>query len=70
MSIMTIPTEAAPARPKRSFFRRLLDAIIESRMRKAERELRKYLHLLPEETAEKMRFRVSLENDRELPFVR
>jgi hypothetical protein len=74
MSTITLRTgvaeEAAPARPKRGFFRRVLDAIVESRMRKAEAELRKYVHLLPEETAEKALSRVSLKNDRELPFVR
>jgi hypothetical protein len=74
MSIITIrtaaPAEAAPTRPGRSFIRRLLDAIIESRMRKAEQEIRKHLHLLPEDIVEKVGYRVSLKNDRELPFVR
>jgi hypothetical protein len=36
-------TTQAPAAPKRSLLRRLLDAVIESQQRRAEREIARYL---------------------------
>jgi hypothetical protein len=37
------PTTQAPAAPKHSLLRRLLDAVIESQQRRAEREIARYL---------------------------
>ena len=35
-----------PAKPRKSFFVRLMDALAESRMREAHREIEKHAHLL------------------------
>jgi hypothetical protein len=41
------PAEAQTAAPRKSFFTRLVEALIESRMRKARAEIRKHRHLMP-----------------------
>jgi hypothetical protein len=65
----TRPSKACrPA--KKGFFARVLDAMIESRMRQVEREIRMYTHLVPEDRLAKAGIRATLKNDKELPFVK
>jgi len=74
MSVLTYDTAhvspIASAEPKRKgFWRSLLDAMIESRMRHAELEIARHLHLLPREL-EKAGWKVSERSEDSLPFVR
>ena len=65
-----IPVAAAPAQPARkSLWTRFIDALIEARMRKAEEEIRRYRHLLPDEF-ERAAYRLSARSEDQLPFVR
>lgn len=43
---------AAPAAPKKGFWARVLERIVEARMRQVEREIRMHLHTLPKSTLE------------------
>ena len=45
---ISTPLPEAEAAPKKSFFKRVLDAMIAARMRQAQRELLMHKHLLPE----------------------
>jgi hypothetical protein len=40
-------TKRTQAQPRKGFFARLLDALAESRMRQAHREITRHAHLLP-----------------------
>jgi hypothetical protein len=71
----TITLEAAPAAAHndtsgKSLLVRILDQIVESRMRKAMYEVQRYRHLVPDSEVEKAGYRVSLTGDAELPFTR
>lgn len=59
----------AVAPQRRGFLRRFLDALMESRMRQAERELRRYRHLLPDEL-ERAAARLDRRSEDSLPFLR
>jgi hypothetical protein len=60
---------AAPA-TKKGFWARVLDAMIEARMRQAERQIRQHLHLVPEDVLTKSGFRASYKDADKLPFVK
>jgi hypothetical protein len=65
-----IPATAAPAKPARkNLWTRFVDALIESRMRKAEEEIRRYHHLMPDEF-ERAAYRLGPRSEDQLPFVR
>ena len=55
---------------KKGFFARVLDAMVESRMRQVEREIRMYSHLVPVNRLAKAGIKATLENAKELPFVK
>ena len=60
---------AATAPKRRGFLGRILDALIESRQRQAERELRRYRHLLPDEL-ERAALKLDQRSADSLPFLR
>ncbi len=63
-----IPVTQKIAPKRKGFFARLLDALIEARMRQAHREIsHHYWHLLPEEL-EKAGNRMCARNEDNLPF--
>jgi hypothetical protein len=66
----TRPSSKARTPAKKGFFACVLDAMIESRMRQVEREIRMYTHLVPEDRLAKAGIRATLKNDKELPFVK
>ena len=59
----------AVAPQRRGFFARFVDALVESRMRQAERELRRYRHLVPGEL-ERAALRLDSRSEDNLPFLR
>ena len=71
MSIVTFDAAVAanPATRCNSFWRGLLDAMIASRMRRAEREIARRRHLLPREL-DRMDWKVGERSEDSLPFVR
>ena len=72
-TITATPTAAiaVAAAPKRAgFFKRMLDAMIEARMRQAAYELNRYRHLIPQDEVAKAGYRVSLTADEAMPFTR
>jgi hypothetical protein len=52
------------------WYTRLLEALVEARMRQVEREIARYRSLVPHDEAKAGGYRVSYANDEELPFVR
>jgi hypothetical protein len=62
---------AQPAQPaeRTGFIARILNAVYEARMRQAEREIRRYAHLVPRNILEQTEFG-SARKDGGLPFVR
>jgi hypothetical protein len=64
------PSSKARTPAEKGFFARALDAMVESRMRQVEREIRMYSHIVPENTLAKAGIRATLKNDKELPFVK
>jgi hypothetical protein len=61
---------AKPAQPATSVWTRIWDALIESRMRQAEREIRQHIHLIPADVLAEMNFRPTYKDAKKLPFVR
>jgi hypothetical protein len=59
--------ESKPAR--KSLWKRFVTALIESRMRKAEEEIRRYRHLLPQEL-EWAAHKLGPRSEDQLPFIR
>jgi hypothetical protein len=59
----------AVAPQRRGFLARFVDALVESRMRQAERELRRYRHLIPGEL-ERAALRLDSRSEDSLPFLR
>jgi hypothetical protein len=59
---------AKPA--KKGFWARTLDALIDARMRQAEREIRMHAHLIPADALEKLDFRATYRDAAKLPFVK
>jgi len=68
------PAAKAAAKPvaksQKGFWTRVLDRIIEARMRQVEREIRMHLHFVPTKTLEEAGYFSRLSNDRNLPFVK
>jgi hypothetical protein len=62
-----LPATASPAR--KSLWTRFVDAMIESRLRKAEKEIRRYRHLLPD-AFERAAHDLGPGSEGQLPFVR
>lgn len=70
-TITVTPVATAATAPKRAgFFKRVLDAMIEARMRQAAYELNRYRHLIPQDEVAKAGYRVSLTSDAAMPFTR
>jgi hypothetical protein len=61
---------AAVAKPATSVWTRIWDALIESRMRQAEREIRQHIHLIPADVLAEMNFRPTYKDAKKLPFVK
>ena len=61
------PKTVVPRR--RHWFSRFMDAVIESRMRRAEQEIRLYRHLMPDEF-ERVAEGLTSRNEDQLPFIR
>jgi hypothetical protein len=62
---------AKAAKPgKKGFWARTLDALIEARMRQAEREIRLHLHLVPANLLAENGFRANYKDASKLPFVK
>ncbi|MCC6946580.1 MAG: hypothetical protein IT539_02330 [Bradyrhizobiaceae bacterium] len=59
---------AAPAR--KGFWARVLDAMIEARMREAERQIRQYMYLLPEDVLARSGYKATYKDANKLPFVK
>jgi hypothetical protein len=59
---------ASPA--KKGFWARTLDALIEARMRQAEREIRLHRHLLPASALRELGLNASYKDAGKLPFVK
>jgi len=55
---------------KPGFFARLVDAIIEARLRAAMRELNRHRHLVPEDLLKKSGYMATLKDDSRFPFTR
>jgi hypothetical protein len=60
---------SATSAKKPGFWSRIWDALVEARMRQAEREIRQYRHLLPAEF-ELAGNKIGYKNEDQLPFVR
>ena len=54
----------------KGFFARVLDAMIESRMRQADREIRKHIHLVPADVLAQSGFLANYKDANKLPFVK
>jgi hypothetical protein len=63
------PATTKPAATGKGFLRRFFDAIVEARLKQAERELALHRHLLPEEF-EIAGHKVTFKNEDLLPFQR
>jgi hypothetical protein len=75
MATLTFSPALAPAaktavKPEKGFWARVLERIIEARMRQVEREIRMHLHYVPRKTLEEAGYFSRLSSDRELPFVK
>lgn len=58
------------AEPKRSLFMRLVDRMIEGRMRKAEAFIRQNQHLIPRELENQANWQIGERSEDSLPFIR
>lgn len=66
----TAPAAVAKAKPAKSFWARVYDAIIEARMRQVEREIRNHVHLIPQDVLKSSGYRATLSDSKDLPFVK
>ncbi len=66
------PLSAGPdaVRPRPGIWRRLLDRMIEGRMRKAEEIIRQNRHLLPRELEDSAGWKLTERSEDSLPFLR
>ena len=62
------PSKAAPVR--KGLFQRLLDRLIESRMRRAKEFIRQNSHLLPHDLEQQASWKITERSEASLPFVR
>ena len=65
----TALSEAGTTR-QRGFFARLLDAMVEARLRAAVRELNRHRHLVPRDLLKTSGYTASLNDDSQFPFTR
>lgn len=56
--------------PKPGFWARLVEAMMEARLRAAMRELERHRHLVPEDLLKKSGYTATLDDDSRLPFTR
>ncbi len=63
-------TDVAIRPARRGFWKSFSDALIASRMRHAEREIRQYRHLIPRELEQAAAWRITNRSEDSLPFVR
>ncbi len=54
----------------RNLFKRLLDRLVEARMRQAEESIRQHRHMIPRELAERANWQISERNEDSLPFIK
>jgi hypothetical protein len=54
----------------RNLFMRMLDRLVEARMRQAEEYIRQHRHLIPRELEERAKWQVTARSEDSLPFVR
>jgi hypothetical protein len=55
---------------RKNLFERFLNAVYESRMRQAQHEIDRHLHLVPSDALTQAGYEVSVRNDGALPFGR
>jgi len=67
---LSTPLAAAPAAPRKNWFARFYDALVEARMQQAMREIRLHQHLLPEGQLKKAGDQATHADAGLLPFVR
>jgi hypothetical protein len=65
-----ISAAAEQARPAKGFWANWYDRLVEARMRQAEREIRNHLGYVPEDVLKSAGYPATLEQSKELPFVR
>jgi hypothetical protein len=64
-------TAAAPRKTAtKTIWARIWDALIEARMRQAEREIRMHIHLVPADVLRESGFYANYKNAEKLPFVK
>jgi len=63
-------TAKADAPAKKGFWARVLDAVIEARMREADRQIRQYVHLVPEHVLAESGLKATYKDADKLPFVK
>ncbi|MEJ0077828.1 MAG: hypothetical protein WDO17_20805 [Alphaproteobacteria bacterium] len=61
---------AARTERKQGFWARLVEAMIEARLRAAMRELNRHRHLVPEDVLKKTGYTATLNDDSRFPFTR
>jgi len=61
--------ETAPA-PRAGWFKRFFAAMVEARLRQAERELAMHRHLIPQDVVKEAGYAATQSTDGVLPFVR
>jgi hypothetical protein len=62
--------DARAAAPSRNWFQRMLDRLIEARMRQAAEFIRQNRHLIPQELEEQSNWKISERSEDSLPFIR
>jgi hypothetical protein len=61
---------AGTAKPAKGFWARFYDALVEARMRQAEREIRMHLHLVPQDVLKQNGYAANYKAAEKLPFVK
>jgi hypothetical protein len=69
-SAASTKTAAAPAKPEQGLFARFFDALIESRMREAERQIRQHMQFVPEDVLDRAGYKATYQDAGKLPFVK
>jgi hypothetical protein len=69
-SAASAKTAAAPAKPEKGLFARFFDALIESRMREAERQIRQHMQFVPEDVLDRAGYKATYQDAEKLPFVK
>ena len=69
-SAASVTTAATPAKPQKGVFARFLVALIEARMREAERQIRQHITFIPQDVLDQAGFKANYRNAENLPFVK